>query len=182
MYHEHEITYSIIAPLNYFEKDIIKSYQQICSYVVDALCSLGLDAVFSPINDIHIKNQKISGNAQTRKKGLLLQHGTILVKVDVNKMFSLLKVGNEKMSDKLVHSVKKVVTSLESHNKIEEVFLVALRESFSRGFDLVDGNYTNNEIKRAKELIKEKYGSKDSGGVLGEILGPLLKKKPKNKE
>lgn len=32
------------------------------------------------------------------------------------------------------------------------------------------------EEKQTKEAVK-KYGSKDSGGVLGEILGPLLKKK-----
>ena len=36
------------------------------------------------------------------------------------------------------------------------------------------------EEKQAKEAVK-KYGSKDSGGVLGEILGPLLKKKSKSK-
>ena len=36
------------------------------------------------------------------------------------------------------------------------------------------------EEKQTKEAVK-KYGSKDSGGVLGEILGPLLKKKPKEK-
>ena len=34
------------------------------------------------------------------------------------------------------------------------------------------------EEKQTKEAVK-KYGSKDSGGVLGEILGPLLKKKKK---
>jgi len=32
------------------------------------------------------------------------------------------------------------------------------------------------EEKQTKEAVK-KYGSKDSGGVLGEILGPFLKKK-----
>ena len=37
------------------------------------------------------------------------------------------------------------------------------------------------EEKQAKEAV-QKNGSKDSGGVLGEILGPLLKKKPKNKK
>ena len=36
------------------------------------------------------------------------------------------------------------------------------------------------EEKQTKEAVK-KYGSKDSGGILGEILGPLLKKKPKIK-
>jgi len=35
------------------------------------------------------------------------------------------------------------------------------------------------EEKQTKEAVK-KYGSKDSGGVLGEILGPLLKRKPKS--
>tara|TARA_B100000029_G_scaffold134707_1_gene129068 strand:- start:423 stop:2135 length:1713 start_codon:yes stop_codon:yes gene_type:complete len=37
------------------------------------------------------------------------------------------------------------------------------------------------EEKQTKEAVK-KYGSKDSGGVLGEILGPLLKKKPNKKK
>ena len=34
------------------------------------------------------------------------------------------------------------------------------------------------EEQQSKDAIK-KYGSTDSGGVLGEILGPLLKKKNK---
>jgi len=37
------------------------------------------------------------------------------------------------------------------------------------------------EEKQTKEAEK-KYGSKDSGGVLGEILGPLLSKKPTKKK
>tara|TARA_B100000029_G_scaffold487432_1_gene542962 strand:- start:963 stop:2675 length:1713 start_codon:yes stop_codon:yes gene_type:complete len=37
------------------------------------------------------------------------------------------------------------------------------------------------EEAQAKESV-EKYGSKDSGGVLGEILGPLLKSKKKDKK
>jgi len=36
------------------------------------------------------------------------------------------------------------------------------------------------EEKETKEAVK-KYGSRDSGGVLGEILGPLLKNKTKKK-
>ena len=37
------------------------------------------------------------------------------------------------------------------------------------------------EEKQTEEAVK-KYGSKDSGGILGEILGPLLKKKPISKK
>ena len=37
------------------------------------------------------------------------------------------------------------------------------------------------EEKQMEAAVK-KYGSKDSGGVLGEILGPLLNKKAKKKD
>ena len=37
------------------------------------------------------------------------------------------------------------------------------------------------EDKQTKEAV-EKYGSKDSGGILGEILGPLIKQKEKDKK
>jgi len=37
------------------------------------------------------------------------------------------------------------------------------------------------EEKQTKEAVK-KYGSKDSGGILGEILEPLLKRKPESKK
>ncbi len=37
------------------------------------------------------------------------------------------------------------------------------------------------EEHQTKEAVK-KYGSKDSGGILGEILGPLIKKKQKDKK
>ena len=37
------------------------------------------------------------------------------------------------------------------------------------------------EEKQTREAV-QKYGSKDSGGVLGEILGPLLKKKTEEKK
>ena len=37
------------------------------------------------------------------------------------------------------------------------------------------------EEQQANEAVK-KYGSKDSGGILGEILGPLIKNKEKNKK
>ena len=59
---------------------------------------------FSPINDIIAGEKKISGNAQTRRGGVLLQHGTLLYKVDVDKMFSLLNVGKEKIADKLINN------------------------------------------------------------------------------
>jgi len=92
VFHHDEITYSIILPERFVSSDIIESYSKICKGVIFGLNNLGLNASFKPINDIIVNNKKISGNAQTRKRGVLLQHGTILIDVDLNKMFSLLKV------------------------------------------------------------------------------------------
>ena len=71
-----EITYSVIAPEALFPKDILASYREICGWIIDSLAILGIKAEFKPINDIVVGNKKISGNAQTRRGGVLLQHGT----------------------------------------------------------------------------------------------------------
>ena len=85
--HEHELTYSFITKV--YPTNIMESYRLICEPVVMCLKNLGLDAKFSPLNDIIVGDKKVSGNAQTRRKNTLLQHGTILLDVDVEKMFSV---------------------------------------------------------------------------------------------
>ena len=46
--------------------------------IIDALKSIGINAEYAPINDITVDGKKISGNAQTRRDGAVLLHGTIL--------------------------------------------------------------------------------------------------------
>src|SRR3989344_7958179 len=98
VYHDEEITYSIIAPEHLLPKGITESYHVICGWVIKGLENIGLVGEFKPINDIIVNGKKISGNAQTRRNGVVLQHGTILHGLDVEKMFSLLKVGQEKIA------------------------------------------------------------------------------------
>ena len=160
VYHDNEgeITYSIIAPESFFSKNIIESYKEICSILIDALNELGIKAIFSPINDILVNDKKISGNAQTRRNGILLQHGTILYKVDVDKMFSLLNVSKEKIADKLIASVKKRVTSITNEMEVSiEQLCVALENAFSQKYDLQKSEYTNEELEEAKTLAKNTY-------------------------
>ena len=44
------------------------------------------------------------------------------------------------------------------------------------------GDYHELTLQRQTAEAVKKYGSKDSGGVLGEILGPFLKKKQEDKK
>jgi lipoate-protein ligase A len=163
VYHDSdgEITYSLIAPEKMYPKDIIESYRVICGHVVDALKKLGIEARFNPINDVLVGEQKISGNAQTRRGGVLLQHGTILYTVDVDQMFSVLRVPDEKLKDKLVQSVMKRVTSVHdvAPNISKEELTKALLDSFTAGKEWALGKYTKEELARAEILAHRKYGS-----------------------
>ena len=155
-----EVTYSLIAPLELVPTNIIESYRVICDDIIYALSELGIIACFSPINDILVNEQKISGNAQTRRNGILLQHGTILYDVDVKKMFSVLNVSEQKISDKLIKSVQKRVTCVkdQSGSSMEELKHALIR-GFKRNRDVEFGDYTNDEVHRAQELVEERFNN-----------------------
>ena len=164
VYHdfEGEITYSVIAPANIFPKNIIESYRLICGWVVKGLESLGIEAEFKPINDILVKNKKISGSAQTRRGGILLQHGTLLYALDLKTMFSVLNVSRQKITDKMIKSAEERVTCVMEHSDAgkKEVY-EALVDAFTEGKDFEFGKWSETEITRARELAARKYRSED---------------------
>ncbi len=163
VYHKWELTYSIVLPPP--KGKILDSYKLIEKGLIESFKILGIEAKYSGINDIEVQGKKISGNAQTRKYGGLLQHGTILMDVDVEEMFSLLKVPNEKLKDKMIKSVKERVTSLSSlgidvdfqelQNIVAEGFKKAL------GARLYEEELSGEIIKKAKELEVNKYATRE---------------------
>lgn len=176
VFHEHEITYSIHIPESAAQDlnlplGILESYGKICGGILKGLASLGLDAKFVPLNDIIVIKdsvpKKISGNAQTRKRGIILQHGTILLKVDVDKMFELLKVPNEKLKGKLIEDVKQRVTGLSQALGREVSFeeaLEVLKKGFAEEFPSVkfeEGELSESEKTLLEKLKKEKYGAEE---------------------
>ncbi len=165
VYHDSigEITYSVIAPQSMFPANIIESYRVICGWVVDSLRLISLESQFVPINDIVLGGKKISGNAQTRRNGILLQHGTILYDVDVKKMFSLLKVPNEKIRDKMIATVEERVTSIKKQNSsiTRNMLYDALFQGFARGKEYESGSWTDNDLSRAHELAEARYKTRE---------------------
>lgn len=162
VYHdtEGEITYSVIAKEELFPRDILASYRVICGWIIDSLAILGIRAEFRPINDIIVNGKKISGNAQTRRSGVLLQHGTILHSVDVEKMFSVLRVSDEKIKDKMIATVKERVTSVRLQHPVSKDSLYrSLVKGFTEGKDVFFDSLSEVEINRAKELVSERYGT-----------------------
>ena len=139
--YEGEITYSLVAPDSdpKIPTDIIESYQIICGCIIDGLKELGVDSEFKPVNDIVADGKKISGNAQTRRYGVVLQHGTVLVDCDAKKIFSILKVSGVKISDKAIKSAEERLTNVRKYlgrNVSFEDARAALIKGFERGFNI----------------------------------------------
>lgn len=163
VYHSNsgEITYSVIGPTSAFPKNIIESYKLICGWVINGLEELGIKSEFAPINDIIASGKKISGNAQTRRNNVLLQHGTILFNVNVKKMFSLLKVCDEKIKDKMIKAVEERVTKVLDFKCVDKnETYEALLKGFTNGKEWDFGKLTDMELKRANELVKSRYSTK----------------------
>jgi lipoate-protein ligase A len=166
VFHDKEVTYSIVIPEAHpaIPKNILKSYGRICNALLHGLKQLGIQGTYAPINDILVDGKKISGNAQTRKVNTVLQHGTILLDVDVETMFSLLKVSNEKIKDKLISDIKQRVTSIEHivGKKIHfEEVEVALKFGFEEEFDvkLIQGILTKEEKTLAAQFEKKCFST-----------------------
>ena len=114
-----------------------------------------------PVNDIVANGKKISGNAQTRRKGVLLQHGTILYSLDIKRMFSLLNVSKEKISDKMIKNVEERVTSVSAFGNFSLNDLYgALLEGFTEGREYDFGMWSREEIEAAEKLRIGVYGTR----------------------
>src|SRR5690625_2864071 len=115
--HDHEVTYSIIISENHpnIPHSINEAYYVLADGLLKAYQSLGIDATFAPapedsygdrsavcfetpaIYEILADGKKISGNAQTRQKEVLLQHGSLPISYDTNMLFDLFQFSNERL-------------------------------------------------------------------------------------
>jgi lipoate-protein ligase A len=160
VYHdtEGEITYSVMAPASLFPGNIRESYEVICGWIIDGLKTLGIDASFSPVNDVLVNSKKISGSAQTRRGGILLQHGTVLYDLDLATMFSVLNVSRQKITNKMIQNARERVTCISKHKDVDKKKVYqALMESFTIDKDHESGTWSIDEIARTEELAKKKY-------------------------
>jgi lipoate-protein ligase A len=169
VYHdfEGEITYSVIAKTSDIgSNDITTVYTKIYEAITDALRLLGVPADFSSGDvkncpNLNVNGKKISGSSQTITRGVVLQHGTLLLSVDLEKMFQLLKLRNV-CCTQAVDIAKRKITSIQDelgHCVFPETVVNALEQGFKAIFkiQLEEDELTLNEVEIANKLYKEKY-------------------------
>jgi len=170
VYHdfEGEITYSVVVKEEDLgTSDVVAAYRTICRGLIEAAKILGVDANFNPGDprncpNITINMKKISGSAQFHKGGVLLQHGTFLLDVDLTKMFTFLRVPWAKTVTDVICVAKERITSIKheitSKISVEEAYQ-ALIKGFQKAFSTQfrEETLTSYEQELAEKLRSEKY-------------------------
>ena len=173
VYHdfEGEVTYSAVAKTSDMgTADITTVYVKIYEAITDALRLLGIAADFSGGDakncpNLTVNGKKISGSSQTVTRGVVLQHGTVLRSVDLQKMFQLLKLKNASCTQ-AADIAKRKITSIQNelgHAVMPETIANALAQGFRAilKIQLEPGELTTSEVERAQKLYKEKYTTKE---------------------
>lgn len=174
---EGEVTYSIVAKASDLgTADIATVYFKIYEAITDALRLLGVPADFSGGDakncpNLTVNGKKISGSSQAITRGIVLQHGTILVSADLEKMFKILKLKSATCMQ-ATDIAKRKITSVQNelgHNISLETVANALAQGFKAiiKIQLKEGNLTTEEVEVANKLYKEKY-STDSWNKKGQ--------------
>ncbi|MBW2976078.1 lipoate--protein ligase family protein [Candidatus Woesearchaeota archaeon] len=187
VFHDKEITYSFILPenSNLLPFEINESYRVIANALVIALGKFGIKAeikkaperlatpiCFNSSNwyELLVNGRKISGSAQRRFSGKILQHGSILTGFDYSKNSSLFNKTNV-FDD--IENLRKRITSLKSelsnsghkknykkisYKELAGAIKCGFKENFN--FNVINDFLTSREKKLADKLREEKY-SKD---------------------
>ena len=183
--HDMELTYSFIASTGgIISTDISESYKVICEAIIIGLKSLGIDAKNrnrkagislkqrkSPVcfveasnYDIIVKGKKIVGSAQRRVKDRLIQHGSILIDFDTEKMHSIFKTSLP--FGKFHKDFANNVTSLKQElgysidlGKLKRAICLGFEELFKT--EVKEDGLANTEIALVEKLDNLQYDSPD---------------------
>lgn len=96
VWHEHEVTYAVAAPVGAFGGTLAASYRAIHARLAGALATLGVPAALAPLGrvpglaagacfagpvggEVVVAGRKLIGSAQVRDGDAFLQHGSILL-------------------------------------------------------------------------------------------------------
>ena len=181
-----EITYSVVLSKDHFlySLDVSTSASKIAEAIARAVNRLGVDAgvrgfgesggaAFCYLNpgssDVLIGGRKISGSAQRREWGSLLQHGTLLIEYDPEDFLAVLKTSDEerRVAREKIAGLRDFIDNLNLGLLIEYLVdsmreVLGHREYFFGGLDI-------DELKLSLELFEKKY-SRDEWNIYGRDL------------
>ena len=187
--HEHELTYSVIVSEDHPEmpKTVTEAYRVISEGILKGFHQLGLEAYFAvPRTDeersalknprsavcfdapswyeLVVEGRKVAGSAQTRQKGVILQHGSILLDLNEDKLFSLFKYPSDRVKARMKSAFKSKAVAINEISP-RRITLEEAKEAFYKGFaeglniELQPHQLTEEELAYVNKIAKERYES-----------------------
>jgi lipoate-protein ligase A len=156
------VTYSLYVPASLVSgMTFADSYAFLDDWVLHALRSLGIDAVYQPLNDIASPKGKIGGAAQKRlANGGVLHHATLSYDMDGQVMTEVLRIGREKLSDKGTVSAAKRVDPLRSQTGLpREAIIARFIDTFTKLYGAAPGHISDEEYAEAEALVASKFST-----------------------
>ncbi|HOI77695.1 MAG TPA: biotin/lipoate A/B protein ligase family protein [Methanofastidiosum sp.] len=153
-----EITYSVVISERNVPENILDSFEFLYGGIIIGLKKLNINVEFKPLNDLMLNSKKLSGSAQTRKFGVILQHGTLMYNTNIELMERILRISDKKIE------IKKRVTTLtnEGYNFEKQELIKSLKEGFEEIYgESKEENVSKDELIIARKLSKEKYETKE---------------------
>ncbi len=114
--------------------DMAENVKTFSDGVVRGLQILGLDAQFSPLNDIDVSGRKIGGITALIRGKALLVYGSVIWDFDIEKWKQISKAPQIKLEKRGVSSIQKRVTTL-AQELGERIPPSELREALRKGFE-----------------------------------------------
>lgn len=186
--HDKELTYSVIVPESHpnMPSTVTEAYKIISQGLLEGFKNLGFETYFAiprskeerdklkqPRSsvcfdapswyELVVEGRKIAGSAQTRQKGVILQHGSILQDIDIDDLFDMFKFKNERLKAKMKENfVQKAVAINDISN--QHITLNEMENAFEAGYkkglniDFKPLELTEKQLEEVQEL-EDKYRS-----------------------
>lgn len=160
VYHDlGNINYAFIMP----ERETgLRSFDDFMGPVAAFLRSLRVPAEKDGRSDLGIEGLKISGNAQCRRRGKVLHHGTVLFDADLSVLERALRPSRASYKDKAVASVRRPVANVRPFLKRDmnaDDFLERLFDHMQRLFGFRRMGFTQADREAVSHGARRKYRS-----------------------
>ena len=185
--HGDELTYSLSLPRAHplAAADAVESCRRISGGLLQALRHLGLTAqsehqgaglnveTRGPVcfdmpshYEITVKKRKLIGSAQLRRKGGILQHGTVPLCGDIARICDVLNFGSSRARQLQKQKVRDHAVTLSDvldDPPVWEAVALAVEHGFCQqfGLEMVRGKLSDAELRRRDVLLDERFANPD---------------------
>jgi lipoate-protein ligase A len=173
-----DISYTVVAPADELPGDLVESYHQLCTPILDAFDRMGVPARFAeterparhqpacylrelhPAHDVVVTSEgterKVSGNAQHRRADAVVQHGSLTYALRPARHLAVFADAD----DVTPAAFRERVTGIADHADIgRETAVERLEAALGDWADAEAGTWTADELARARDRAAEKYAT-----------------------